>query len=90
VIEFTQFLFPDGRKKVVSIELDIPIEDKFYDLTESGFRFEIENNRGEIWATCIRQDHEHVDVLGKNGEHVPVLIQKLICNSWEKYIWKEM
>jgi len=90
LINFTQFLFPDGRKKTISIERPIEIQDKYDDLVSQGFRFEIENNRGEIWATCQRSEDETVDVIGDNDARVPILIDKLISNAWEIYIWKEI
>jgi hypothetical protein len=90
MISFTQFLFPDGRKKIITIDRPQEIQDKYDDLASQGFRFEIENNRGEIWATCQRSEDETVDVIGVNDATVPVLIDKLISNAWEIYIWKEI
>lgn len=94
MIYFTQYLFPNQKKIKISIERDQEIEDKWQDLVDNGFDFEIENKDGTIWATCIRSsdddeecDETH-DVFGKNDNTVPVLIDKLIRESWDKFIWK--
>lgn len=94
MIYFTQYLFPNQKQIKISIERDQEIEDKWQDLVDNGFNFEIENKDGNIWATCIResnsydQDDETHDVFGENNNTVPVLIDKLIRESWDKFIWK--
>lgn len=90
MISFTQLILPNATKRTISIDRESDIEDKYNDLAEVGFRFEIENNHGDIWATCIRDEEEYVDAFGFNGQYVPVLIDKLITDAWQKYIWKEM
>lgn len=90
MINFTQFLFPDGRREIISIERPEEIQDKYDDLVSQGFKFEIENNHGQIWATCRRSEDETVDEIGFNNFKVPDLIDNLISRSWELYIWKEI
>jgi len=94
MIQFTQFLFPNQKQIKITIERPEEIEDKWQDLVDKGFDFEIENKHGDVWATCIRPSNideecdETCDVFGKNDNTVPALIDKLIIESWDKFIWK--
>lgn len=92
-IQFTQFLFPDAKKKIIHIDRDNEIEEKASDLIDEGFRFEIENNLGMIWATVIKEeDDEEItyDLVFKNDLNVPEKIDQLISESWDKFVWANL
>lgn len=91
MIEFTQYLFPHGKKKIIGIEIGQEIEDKYKDLREKGFSFEIENNNGSIWATCINHETEDVvDGFSFNNNDVVEMVNNLVSNSWYKFVWKDL
>jgi len=72
MIQFTQFLMPDGRQKKVEIERPEETEQLATELHEAGHRFEIEMlTTGEISMT--------VETDGKNGEEIVRSHQ--ICNN---------
>lgn len=52
-IPFTQYLMPDGRKKLAAIEMEAEVEAKAKTLLEKGCHFDIEVlNTGMISMTC--------------------------------------
>lgn len=84
-IKFTQFMFPNGREVEVIIERPEPISDRAEVLIDDGFSLEVENNRGEIWLSCVNHEtEESFDEICVNGTDVPLKVDELINKAFEK------
>lgn len=86
-VEFTQFLFPDGRRRQVWIARPVDTAKKALMLQARGFKFEIENDDERIWMSCI--DHERdlwVDKFCHNGVDVPKTVDELIETAFARFI----
>lgn len=86
IVEFTQFLRPDGRKRTIHFELaDKSLDESVNRLLKEGFRFEIEVlQTGEVSMEILREDEDdEVDsiamevIKNKPGGIVP-FIEKMI------------
>jgi len=88
-IHFIQYLFPNGKTDDQWIKCSIETYDKAKELWESGFYLEIENQDGKIWATVINHTEEMVvDRFCSNGTDVPQMIDNLIIEAFNKFIYK--
>lgn len=84
---FTQFLFPDGAKKLQWIKRSPDVFDKAKRLYELGFSLEIENDNGRIWMSCVNHATEQAkDAWCENGPIVPTKVDELIISSYELFI----
>ncbi len=84
---FTQFLFPDGRRTTVTIDRSADIETKAKALATHGFVFEIENNDGVIWATCINHKLDlSADEWCPNGPLVNSMVNALVEKAYDQFI----
>ena len=82
-IPFTQYLRPDGRKKAVTIELEVHVEAKANDILAAGYVFEIEQLiNGMISATIADpiKDRDVAHALSPNGPPVPIRISEMIMS----------
>lgn len=87
MITFTQFIFPNGKREIVEIVRSPEIEIKAKALIAKGFRFEIENKDGTIWATCINHSTEQsADRMCENGPQVPEQIDDLITLAYFRFV----
>ena len=79
-IKFTQYLFPDRRRRIIYVRRPIEICKLADELAQADFYFDIENNRGQIWMTCIHKKNEdwHADMFCKNGPEVPDKVDELV------------
>lgn len=81
MIEFTQYLRPNGRRKPITINRSIEVEERAERLIMAGLRFEAEVlTTGEVSLTVFDQDSEE-DVaieLTPNGDHVGAAVDKLV------------
>lgn len=86
-VKFTQFLFPNGERRPMEIDLPDDIEDMASTLRENGFLFEIENRDGRIWASILnnRVEEQVVDGYCFNGPEVPEMIKKIIREAYTRY-----
>lgn len=81
MIQFTQYLRPNGRPRLVTITLDEEAEDKARRIRAAGFVFEIEElTNGMVSATIAdpEQDEDLVFSITANGPEVPVGLRKMI------------
>ena len=78
-------MFPNGREVEVIIERPEPISDRAEVLIDDGFSLEVENNRGEIWLSCVNHEtEESFDEICVNGTDVPLKVDELINKAFEK------
>jgi len=78
-IKFTQFLRPDGRQKVVYIDLDSATEELAMKIVEEGYRFEVEElSTGQISMSISNDDEDAALRVCNNGPEVPLTIVKMI------------
>ncbi len=86
-VEFTQFMFPNGRRKTISIALPRDLAKKAKILKEKGFKFEIENKNGQIWMTIIHGTIEDQDLtrIVPDGPLVPNNVAAHIEDAYEKW-----
>lgn len=90
MIEFTQYLRPDGRKSQQFIQLDDETEKKAERIIQAGYRFEMELLRDERTVSLtitgydprIEEENDVAHVLCENGPEVPESVKKLI-NSFK-------
>lgn len=89
-IEFTQFLFPNGNRKQVQMSVDKESFDKYKKLKKLGFSFEIENNKGSVWMSCINYDTDMVvNTIVPNGPEVPIAVRKVIEVAFARFQYSE-
>jgi len=82
MIEFTQYLLPDGRKKDIFIERPPEIEVIAKKLIEAGCHFDAEIlSTGVISFTCEKEDDVLSIELCENGPAVLTAIDKLIIDA---------
>ena len=84
-IMFTQFLRPNGRPIVNTIDASPELETLAHNLIENGARFEIEVlTTGEIFMECRKGEDILSNQLCKNGPEVLVALENLIHAADEK------
>jgi hypothetical protein len=89
---FTQFLFPNGRQKQISIQVSEDLENKVKEIENAGYRFELEvfpeHNMlfGMINMDCCNADEVLSGDLCKNDETLQSSIQNLIEDAYKE--WK--
>lgn len=82
-IPFTQYLRPDGRKRMVSIKMPADIEALAIRFIESGGWFEVEElTTGEVSLTACREDGFDVEDIAirvvPNGPGVAAAVEGLV------------
>lgn len=88
-IEFTQFIFPNGRRTLVEIDRPFEIETMALHLMSLGFKFEIENDNNSIWMSCINHHTEEVvDRICSNGLEVPIKIDEMVTEAFNLFSMK--
>lgn len=81
LIEFTQYLRPDGRKNPVSIDRPGPVYRKAKDIVRAGYRLECEVLNDETTVSLTITNDRDGDVaceLVPNGTEVPNAVDRLI------------
>lgn len=81
-IEFIQFMRPDGRQRLQYINMEPEVEAKAKQITDAGYRFEIEMlATGHVSATIadprIDEDVKYASIV-PNGPRVPEAIKQMI------------
>lgn len=88
MIQFAQFIRPNGRRQNVGIERPAPIEAMAEELVRLGWRFEAEIIFKSVHFEATRKDDEdHVissSRLVQNGPAVLVAVDELITEVWLK------
>lgn len=80
-IYFTQYLFPDGRKKLVSIEAPDHIVKAADAIIGRGFRFECEIlSTDHVSVTISDDDDDYAIELCQNDESVHKAVERLITS----------
>jgi hypothetical protein len=79
-MEFTQFMFPDGRRKPNSIKMPEDVEALAHDLEGAGWRFEIEcfPDSQVVHADCCDAEEPLASGVCPNGEQVPIMIEAMV------------
>ena len=84
-IQFTQFIRPDGRRKLISIERPADIEDKARKITAAGCVFECENlQNGKIYLDCCNSEAEIAIEIVPNNEAVPAAVDAIVNLAFER------
>lgn len=85
MVTFTQFLRPNGQRKMIDIELAPEVEKKAYDIVDAGYRFEIEVlMTGHVsatiagWHPVFDEDNDVAIKVMNNGPEVPDKIGEMI------------
>lgn len=80
MIEFTQYLRPDGRQRKITIDLP-EVQSKADAIIAAGFVFEIEVlSEGTVSATISDDLYDHSNVLASNSPDVPAAIAAMIMD----------
>lgn len=83
-IQFTQYLFPDGRKKPVWIKRPKEVADKADRIAKAGYLLECEMlpETSMVSLTIHNSDtgEDEAIELAKNGPKVPEAVDRLIMN----------
>jgi len=78
-INFTQYLRPDGRREIVSIDRPTEIVELAGVIAAAGFRFECEVLTTGDCSFTISDDYQDYDIrLCPNGPRVPDTVDELI------------
>jgi hypothetical protein len=85
-MQFTQFMFPDGCRKPVIIDMPDEIERLAADISASGYRFEIEcfPDTQLVHMDCCNEDAPLWSEVVKNGPEVPVAVERLVRRSFDE------
>ncbi len=86
-MKFTQFLFPNGTRKEVTIDMPEEVEFLADALIEAGWRLEIEcfPDRQIVNMDVSNDDEQLASHICKNGPEVPVAVEKLIRVAHERW-----
>jgi hypothetical protein len=80
-IPFTQYMRPNGRQVVVSIDRPAEIAAKAEKIIARGFRFECEHlTTGHASLTIADDRGDHAIEVVANGPEVPLAVDRLITN----------
>lgn len=94
MIEFTQYLKPDGRRSRIEIPRPEEIEAMAEDLLESGFVFEAEvlNDDRTISLTVSDpfKEEDVAIVVVENGPKVPAAVDELVRDAHRKWMAGEI
>lgn len=87
-MDFTQYIFPNGRRKSTSIPMSNEIEAKAHELQEAGFGFEIEcfPDTQVIHMDCCDEEAPIADESCSNGPDVPGTVEKLVTNAHSRWV----
>jgi hypothetical protein len=79
-VDFTQFLFPDGRLRDTSVDVPDDVAALAGELRAAGWSFEIECHprTGLVHADCCDDEEPIADETCPNGPEVPVMVERLI------------
>ncbi len=80
-VPFTQYLLPNGRRRLITIEVDSDVQEMAEDIIREGHRFEAEVlTTGEVSLTIFDEDTEEdvAIVLVRNRKGVREAVQEMI------------
>jgi hypothetical protein len=86
IVEFTQFVYPDGHRK----QVDIEIEDEYQPLVDhillKGYNFEIECNPNTqlVYMDVCNTEKELAAEFVGNGPYVVDRVKKLIREAYDR------
>jgi hypothetical protein len=85
-MKFTQFLFPNGRKESITIDMPDEIERIADEISAHGYRFEIEcfPDTQLVHMDCCNDDAPLWIEVVKNGPDVPIAVEHLVRQSWNE------
>lgn len=83
MIPFTQYLRPDGRRRLVKVERPPAVEAKAHKILERGYRFEcemldVEPPLPDVSFTITDEDGDQAIELCRNGPEVLEAVDRLI------------
>jgi hypothetical protein len=88
-IPFTQFLRPNGRQERQHISRSKEVYDKAMKILATGGRFTAEVlTTGEVSFAYERDGGDYAIEIGPNGPEIPILVDKLINDTYER-LFKE-
>lgn len=79
-MEFTQYVFPNGRRRPEVIDRPPDIEAKAKELQAAGWEFEIECNPDSqlVHMDCCDDERQLANRFCRNGPDVPVKVDELV------------
>ena len=85
---FTQFLFPNGRRKPAIIDMPPEIESKADELQRAGWNFEIEcfPDTQMVHMDCCDIEEPLANRICRNGPDVPVKVAELVNEAHENWV----
>jgi hypothetical protein len=82
-VPFTQFLRPDGRRKVIALAVDKNTHEKAMTIINAGLSFEIEIlTTGVVSATLSSRDADLLFDVGPNDDTLPGRMCRLIDRAF--------
>jgi hypothetical protein len=86
-VHFTQFLFPNGRRAPVEIDMPPEVEAKAEELRKAGWSFETEcfPDTQIVHADCCDDDDVLADEVCSNGPDVLVMVERLVRKAHERW-----
>lgn len=85
---FTQFLFPKGRQVPVTIDMPSEVERQAKELSEAGWRFEIEcfPDMQMVNMDCCNDEGQLSMRLCPNGPEVPGKVAELVQEAHARWL----
>jgi len=84
MIDFTQYLPPDGRKEAVEINRPDDVSEKAEEVISRGGAFEVEMlTNGGISVTCAYEEDDIAIEICANGPDVLAAVDKVVSDAFE-------
>lgn len=86
-IPFTQYLRPDGRKRPVTINRSLDIEDKAAQVMKLGYAFEIEELiTGQVSMTVTSSEGDLIIKICDNDPSVLHTVDTLVSDAYDQIV----
>lgn len=86
-VSFTQYLLPDGRKKIITLSVADDVDALARKLIDKGYHFEIEIlTTGQVAASVGDNDGDYVHDIGFNDNTVQQRMETMIRRAAEKLL----
>jgi len=81
-IQFTQYVFPHGKKRPIYIERSFDICQKAKELEAGGYVFEAELNGDLVTFYCTKSEQSIIRI-ARNGVEVDQAVNNLVLSAYE-------
>lgn len=85
-VVFTQFLRPNGKRRLVWVGVSPELKAQAEDLIAEGFRFECEElPTGKVFLDCCDAEYQLANALVEQGPPIPIAVAELIARAYSNW-----